>query len=216
MRKLIAALAALAAIVAAALPGTAQAHTGAVKCDATGVVFSYNPNFERDTQVTETVNGATRVVTVHRHQASTDTWAGVTGTAKASASWSHGGIEEATLICPKAPPPPPPVTPPVTPPVAPPPAPPVAPPAPPVTPPAPPAPPAAPVAPPAVPATPPAPPAKPKKHPRKPPKCPKGTTRNTYNQKTGVLICLRIVRDHSGVGGRVTHTPKHGPGGVTG
>lgn len=65
--------------------------------------------------------------------------------------------------------------------------------------------------------TPPAPPAaKPKTPPRKPPKCPKGTTRNTYDAKTGVLVCLRILHDKAGVGGRVTHKPKHHGAGVTG
>jgi hypothetical protein len=55
------------------------------------------------------------------------------------------------------------------------------------------------------------------KPPVKAPKCPKGTTRNTYNAKTGVLICLRIVRaPKPGVGGRTHRTPRHHTGGVTG
>lgn len=215
--KAIGVVVALACVTAAlGVPGTAEAHTGSVICDSRGVVFTYNANFERRTAVTETVGaagevGAQRLVFVDRHVGSTDIWAGVTGTIVASAKWDRGGITQVTLVCPK--PPPPPVAPPVAPPpppVAPPPA-------------APPAPPAV-VTPPAVPATPVTTPATPAvapkkvKPPVKAPKCPKGTTRNTYNAKTGVLVCLRIVHDTSkpGVGGRTHRTPKHHGGGVTG
>jgi hypothetical protein len=142
MRKLVP----LIGLALLAFPGAAQAHTGTVTCDSTGVVFHYNANFERRTIVTETVGapgqlGAQRLVVVERHRSSSDTWAGVAGTVTASATWHGGGIAERTLVCP-----PPPLPPPVTsPPPAAPPAPPAAPPAPPAAPPAPPvAPPAAP------------------------------------------------------------------------
>jgi ketol-acid reductoisomerase len=64
--------------------------------------------------------------------------------------------------------------------------------------------------------------------PTVPPKCPKGTTRNTYNPKTGVLVCIRILRDHpkkkkhhvkaatSTQGDHAKKKPKNGAGGVTG
>jgi Domain of unknown function DUF11 len=132
------------------LPGVASANTASVKCDSTGVVFTYNANFGRSKVSTETVNGVTYQYTVPVYQVSTHTWPGVTGTAVVSATWSGGSIPTTTLHCPTPPPPvtppPPPVAPP-PPPVAPPP-PPVAPPPPPVTPPAP------PVVPPVVPVVP--------------------------------------------------------------
>jgi uncharacterized repeat protein (TIGR01451 family) len=133
------------------LPGVASANTASVKCDSTGVVFTYNANFGRSKVSTEIVNGVSYRYTVPVYQVSTHTWPGVTGTIVASASWSGGSIPKTTLHCPTptlTPPPPPPA---VTPPPPPPPPPAVTPP---VTPPAPPAPPAAPVAPPVVPVVP--------------------------------------------------------------
>src|SRR4029077_20842366 len=102
------------------LPGVAAAHTGSVKCDATGVVFSYNANFEQDTFVTENVGQAQRLVVVNQNTASTDTWAGITGTITVSASWPGGGTPEQTRVCPAPPPPvfttpPPPAAPPAPP-----------------------------------------------------------------------------------------------------
>lgn len=215
--KVIGVVVALGCVTAAlGVPVTADAHTGSVICDSRGVVFTYNANFERRTAVTETVGapgevGAVRLVFVERHQASTDIWVGVTGTIVASAKWDRGGIRQVTLVCPTKPtPPPPPVTPPP---------PPVTPPPPPVTPPSPPV--AVTPPPPVVTTTPPVPtkavtPAVTPKPPKKAPKCPKGTTRNTYNAKTGVLICLRIIRaPKPGVGGR-TKTAKPKSGGVAG
>lgn len=207
---------ALAGVAALGTPGVASAHTGSVACTPAGVVFHYNANFERDTPVTEYVGTANRVITVREHEAMDSVWAGITGTTWAGAKWRGGSIRWTKLVCPA----------PATPPVAPP-APPVTPPSVTPTPPAttsPPVavtPPAAPVSPPAVtPATPavtPPAPAAAVKPPAKPPKCPKGTTRNVYNAKTGVLICLRIVHDlKPGVGGRTKRTPKHTSAGVTG
>lgn len=176
---------AVALVSVLAVPAIASAHTGSVTCDSRGVVFSYNANFERTTQVTElvTVHPATgvsdtltRSVVVERRTASTDVFpetAGI-GTVWAAAKWRNGGIRWTRLVCPPTPPAPPvtppaPPTPPVTPPVAPP-----APPAPPVAPPAP------PVAPPAVPVTPPAAPAP----------CPKGYK---LHVSAGTRMCLRTV-----------------------
>jgi hypothetical protein len=120
------------------LPGVASANTGSVKCDSTGVVFSYNANFGRSKVSTEIVNGVSYQYTVPVYQVSTHTWPGVTGTIVASASWSGGGIPKTTLHCPTPtqPPPPPPPPPPVAPPTPPaqPVAPPVVPPAAPVVP----------------------------------------------------------------------------------
>src|SRR3978361_862239 len=53
--RLAASLVAALAISAVALPGVASANTGSVKCDATGIVFTYNTDFGRDKDVTETV-----------------------------------------------------------------------------------------------------------------------------------------------------------------
>jgi uncharacterized repeat protein (TIGR01451 family) len=133
----------LVAIAALAFPSVSSANTGSVTCDSTGVVFSYNANFNTTRVSTETVNGVSQQFTVQAHKASKHTWPGVTGTITAGATWSGGKIATVTLKCPAPPvaPPPPPVAPP-PPPVAPPPPPPVAPPAAPV------APPPAPVAPP--------------------------------------------------------------------
>jgi hypothetical protein len=187
----------LASLAATVTP--AAAHTGSVECDATGVVFHYNANFERDTYVTENVGDAQRLVLVRAHQSGSDTWLGVTGTVTAGASWRYGSIPTRTLECP-APPTPPPAAPP---------APPAAPPV--VTPPA------APPAPPAVVTPPAAPPAIPtppvKKLPK--PKCPRYTYRISYRH--GVLVCgknvikIRVVHDHKPK--RATPVP---PGGVTG
>jgi uncharacterized repeat protein (TIGR01451 family) len=143
-------LVAALAFFAVALPGVASANTGSVKCDATGIVFTYNTDFGRDKDVTETVDGATKIVTVHARTLTTDTWP-IFGTHTVGATWSGDTIPTVTLTCP-APtlvtPPPPPVAP----------APPVVPvtPAPPVVPPA--VTPAAPVVSAATPSTPAAPP----------------------------------------------------------
>lgn len=177
MKRIVLIASALAALITVALSGVASAHTGSVVCDSRGVVFTYDANFEADTVVTENVGAALRLVTVHQNTATSDTWAGVTGTVTVSASWSGGGIPSTVLTCPS---PPPPVV--VTPP-----APPPAPPAPPVTPPVTAAPPVA-VTPPAV--TP----------PKKAPKCPPHTTRIVkghkkppYNAKLGVLTCYKVI-----------------------
>jgi hypothetical protein len=143
----------IAAIAALAFPGLASANTGSVKCDSTGVVFSYNANFNPSRVSTETVNGVSQDFTVPKWKAVTHTWPGLSGTLVVGAKWTGGGIKTVTIVCPKSKPPPPPPPPP---PVAPPP-PPVAPPPPPVAPPPPPvAPPPAPVAPPPAPVAPPA------------------------------------------------------------
>jgi len=118
----LAALVAAVAIAALALPAVASANTGSVKCDTTGIVFTYNADFGRQKVVTETVNGVTKLVTVPAHTLTTDTWP-LFGTNTAGAVWSGGVIPTVTLTCPAPPPPPvtpPPVTPPVAPPVAPP------------------------------------------------------------------------------------------------
>jgi uncharacterized repeat protein (TIGR01451 family) len=138
----------IVAMIALAVPSVASANTGSVKCDSTGVVFSYNADFGRTKVSTETVNGVSQQFTVPAHTAITHTWPGLTGTLKVGATWSGGSIPTVTLMCPAAPPPPPPVAPPPPPPpppVAPPPPPPAPPVAPPVSP---------PVAPPATPSTP--------------------------------------------------------------
>lgn len=158
------------------LPSVADAHTGYVNCDSTGVVFHYNANFERDTYVLETVGEAIRVIKVEAHKASTDTWEGIKTTVTASAKWKHGGIRPVTLTCPAPPPPPAPVV------VVPPPAPVVPPPAPvvPVT--------------PVVPLTPTTTtPAKAATQPvkKKAPKCPRYTYKIKF--KNGVLICGKRV-----------------------
>jgi uncharacterized repeat protein (TIGR01451 family) len=131
----LAALVAVFAIAAVALPAVASANTGTVTCDSRGVVFSYRANFNPSRVSTETVNGVSRDFTVPKWTAVEDIWPGVTGNPVVGATWSGGGIATVTLHCPPAPPAPPPVV--VTPPpVAPPPAVPVTPPpvAPPVTP----------------------------------------------------------------------------------
>jgi hypothetical protein len=115
----------IAAIAALAFPGLASANTGSVKCDSTGVVFSYNANFNPSRVSTETVNGVSQDFTVPKWKAVTHTWPGLSGTLVVGAKWTGGGIKTVTLVCPKSKPPPPPPPPP---PVAPPP-PPVAPPA---------------------------------------------------------------------------------------
>lgn len=110
-----------AAVLAAAVLATpASAHTGSVTCDARGVVFTYQANFERDTYVTETVGPAQRLVLVHSHIAYTDIWSGITGSITAGARWNIGSIPTVTLTCPAAPPPPVVVTTPPPAPVAPP------------------------------------------------------------------------------------------------
>jgi uncharacterized repeat protein (TIGR01451 family) len=127
--RLAASLVAALAISAVALPGVASANTGSVKCDATGIVFTYNTDFGRDKDVTETVDGVTKIVTVHARTLTTDTWP-IFGTHTVGATWSGDTIPTVTLTCPAPPvaPPPPPVAP--TPPVVPvTPAPPVVPPA---------------------------------------------------------------------------------------
>jgi hypothetical protein len=213
-------LGAAAISVALAIPGAAQGHTGSVTCDATGVVFHFNANFERDTIVTETVGAvgqvpAERVLTVHRHMAVSDTWVGVTGTVRAGATWHGGSIPTTTLVCPPAaPPPPPPVTTPPPPPVAPPATPPATPPAaPPAAPPV--APPVAPPAPPAV-TSPPPPPATTTSvtPPKKPVKCPRYTYK--IRMVRGVLICGKNVIKYRTVP-RTTAPPiRHHGAGVTG
>jgi hypothetical protein len=209
-------LGAAAVSVALAIPGAAQGHTGSVTCDATGVVFHFNANFERDTIVTETVGApgqvpAERVLTVHRHTAVSDTWVGVTGTVRAGATWHGGSIPTTTLVCPTptSPPPPPPVTTPPPPPVAPPATPPATPPAaPPVAPPV--APPTAPpVAPPSPPAT-----TTSVTPPKKPVKCPRYTYK--IRMVRGVLICGKNVIKYRTVP-RTTAPPiRHHGAGVTG
>jgi uncharacterized repeat protein (TIGR01451 family) len=120
LKTRLAALVAAVAISALALPAIASANTGSVKCDSTGIVFTYNADFGRQKVVTETVNGVTKLVTVQAHTVTTDTWP-IFGTNTAGAVWSGGVIPTVTLTCAAPPPPPPPVAPPpVAPPVAPP------------------------------------------------------------------------------------------------
>jgi uncharacterized repeat protein (TIGR01451 family) len=118
LKTRLAALVAAVAISALALPAIASANTGSVKCDSTGIVFTYNADFGRQKVVTETVNGVTKLVTVQAHTVTTDTWP-IFGTNTAGAVWSGGVIPTVTLTC-AAPPPPPVAPPPVAPPVAPP------------------------------------------------------------------------------------------------
>lgn len=125
MRKL---LAAFVAVCSLALPSIASAHTGSVRCDTTGVVFTYNANFQHNTAVTEVVKGAVtgnafaKGVTVLAHTASTDTIAlssltwpitAENGVLLVSATWSDGNAKGSIgpqyVTCPK-----PPTTPPVT------------------------------------------------------------------------------------------------------
>ena len=54
--KRLALLPIVALIALAALPTGASANTGSVKCDSTGVVFSYNANFDVATVSTETAS----------------------------------------------------------------------------------------------------------------------------------------------------------------
>ena len=44
------------------LPGVASANTASVKCDSTGVVFTYNADFGRSKVSTEIVNGVSYAV----------------------------------------------------------------------------------------------------------------------------------------------------------
>src|SRR5664279_4253227 len=96
----------------ALVPGMASANTGAVTCNSSGVVFSYDAHFGRPKVVIETVNGVSKPFTVPKYTAITDTWP-IFGTLTAGATWSGGSIPTTTLVCPAAPP----VTPPVAPPV---------------------------------------------------------------------------------------------------
>jgi hypothetical protein len=109
-------------IAAFALPGVASANTGSVKCDDTGVVFTYNANFGRDKVSTETVNGVVQTFLVKAHVVSTHTWP-VFGTLTVGATWSGGSIPTVTLHCEAPPvpvaPPPAEVTPPPAPPAPP-------------------------------------------------------------------------------------------------
>jgi uncharacterized repeat protein (TIGR01451 family) len=143
---------AFVALAALAFPGVSSANTGSVKCDSTGVVFSYRANFNPSRVSTETVNGVSQQFTVPKWTAVTHTWPGLYGTLTVGATWQGGQIKTVTLYCPTPLAPPQPVAPPPVP---------VAPPAV-VTPPAPapvpavvtpPAPPAAPAAPAVTPAT---------------------------------------------------------------
>ncbi|MDX6619827.1 MAG: hypothetical protein QOK36_2213 [Gaiellales bacterium] len=120
--RLAAALVAVAAISAIVLPGVASANSGSVKCDSTGIVFTYNTNFDHTTVVTETVNGATKLVTVPARTQTTDLWplATVRASNTVGAVWSGGSIATVPLTCPVppaapqqpvAPPPAPPATP---------------------------------------------------------------------------------------------------------
>jgi len=59
------------------LPGVASANTASVKCDSTGVVFTYNADFGRAKVSTEIVNGVSYAYNVPVRQASTHTWPGV-------------------------------------------------------------------------------------------------------------------------------------------
>ena len=79
----------------------ASANTGSVKCDSTGVVFSYNANFNPSRVSTETVNGVTQHFTVPKWKAVTHTWPGLSGTLAVGAKWIGGGIKTVTLHCPK-------------------------------------------------------------------------------------------------------------------
>lgn len=133
-RRLLTSLVGTLAAAALAAPGSASANTGSVKCDSTGVVFSYDAHFGRVKVATETVNGVVQLFTVPKYTAVTHTWP-VFGTLTVSSTWSGGSIPEQTLVCPPpAPPVAPPVAPPAAPPVTPPPASPVVPPAAPFTP----------------------------------------------------------------------------------
>lgn len=178
MKRIVGILVVLGALV---VPGVAQAHTGFVTCDSTGVVFHYNANFERDTLALEYVRQGdvtrTKVVGVKRRTASTDTFPGEVGKVVAWARWKGGGIKPTWLDCPKPETPP---TGPPPPPTNPPPPPPVTPPAPPTAPPAPPAPPVAP------PVTPPVTP------PAAPPVCPPGTTKDEASSTATVAVCIKI------------------------
>ena len=78
----------IVAIAALAFPGLASANTGSVKCDSTGVVFSYNANFNPSRVSTETVNGVSQQFTVPKWKAVTHTWPGVTGTIVVGAKWT--------------------------------------------------------------------------------------------------------------------------------
>ncbi len=49
------------------LPGVASANTASVKCDSTGVVFTYNADFGRSKVSTEIVNGVSYEYTVPVH-----------------------------------------------------------------------------------------------------------------------------------------------------
>jgi uncharacterized repeat protein (TIGR01451 family) len=106
--RLAATLVAAVAITAAALPGVASANTGSVRCDATGIVFTYNTDFGRTKVVTETVDGTTKLVTVQARTLTTDTWP-LFGTHTVGAVWSGGSIPTVTLTCPAPAAPPPPV-----------------------------------------------------------------------------------------------------------
>ena len=90
--KRLALLPIVALIALAALPSGASANTGSVKCDSTGVVFSYNANFDRATVSTETVNGETQTFTVPAHQAATHTWPACPARSIVGAKWNGGSI----------------------------------------------------------------------------------------------------------------------------
>lgn len=118
------------------LPNISSAHTGSVKCDSTGVVFSYNANFSSTTLVTENVadvvtgNSITQSVFVPRRNSIIDTVTASNLGAIASpslggtpagtkliarANWSDNGragsIGPVTLVCPDYVPPTPPAPP---------------------------------------------------------------------------------------------------------
>lgn len=100
-------------LVALAIPNIASAHTGTVKCDSTGVVFSYNNNFAHDTLVTESVkdstqgNGTVYSVTVPANKAFTHTVPAPSNSVIASAVWtdgySKGSIGPTIISCPVSP-----------------------------------------------------------------------------------------------------------------
>src|ERR1700712_1211202 len=82
----LAALVAVLAIAAVALPAVASANTGTVTCDSRGVVFSYRANFNPSRVSTEVVGGATQPFTVPKWTAVEHVWPGIYGPVVVSAS----------------------------------------------------------------------------------------------------------------------------------
>lgn len=97
----------IAAIAVFALPSVASAHTASVKCDSTGVVFTYNANFPHAFIADERVNGVHYSFVIAPHVVSTHTIPGVIGTVVVSSDWGGpGSITQTTLTCPAPTPPP--------------------------------------------------------------------------------------------------------------